>query len=148
LATLKDMKNRFSAKAKPKATKPQGSSRLVDRIRAKRQEEEAEAPMRVDDKLVHGVPGATAEPIKRKYVRPGGRMEACTTDGNRDGIMLFGKYKEQRKKISELACEDKGYLMWICTKHDMEIKKGEPGFNPTLIEIIKEWVERVDEAII
>lgn len=146
MATLNEMKKRFKSKPKPKATKPQRSSRLVDRIRAQRREEEAGAST-VDDRLVHGAPGAGKEPIKRKFVTPGGRYEPCTTDGDRDGILLFGKYKDERKKISELAVEGKGYLMWICTKHDVETKKGEPGFKPVLIEIIKEWVERVDKAI-
>lgn len=143
MATLNEMKKRFQRKPKSKKPVAQGSSRLVDRIRAQRQAEEAEAPMRADDKLVREMPGDAASPIKRKFMRPGGRYTALTTEGFRDGIMLFGKYKDDKKKISELAREDKGYLMWICTKHRNEIDKGEPGFNKALIEIIKEWVERV-----
>ena len=141
MATLNEMKERFKRKAQPKRAS-QGSSRLIDRMRANKAEAEAAEPERVDDRLVKETPGGP-EPVRRKYMRPGGRFEAITTDGHRDGILLFGKYKDGRPTISGLAKEDKGYLLWICTKDKIERGRGEPGFNPLLIEIITEWVERV-----
>ena len=94
------------------------------------------------------VESAVKQAISRSASRPiGGRARSKftveMTDGLKDATINFGR-KFPGKKVSEIVqtSEGRGYLRWMLGRHESDVKGGKSGFDPVLIDVVRQWLGR------